>query len=35
VPLVYQGEVVGGVGVSSLPEEEDMILARMGAAVIG
>jgi glc operon protein GlcG len=34
VPLIYQGEVVGGVGVSSLPEEEDMLLARMGAAVI-
>jgi glc operon protein GlcG len=34
VPIVYQGEVVGGVGVSSLPEEEDMVLARMGAALI-
>jgi len=31
VPVVYQGMVVGGVGVSGLPEEEDMVLARMGA----
>ncbi len=34
VPIVYQGQVVGAVGVSSLPEEEDMKLARLGAAVI-
>jgi len=31
VPIVYEGEVVGAVGVSGLPEEEDMILAEMGA----
>lgn len=31
VPVVYQGVVVGGVGVSGLPEEEDMLLARLGA----
>ncbi len=35
VPVVYQGTVVGGVGVSGLPEEEDMVLARLGAGVIG
>jgi glc operon protein GlcG len=35
VPLVYEGQVVGGVGVSGLPESEDMVLARMGAALIG
>jgi glc operon protein GlcG len=35
VPIVYQGQVVGGVGVSGLPEEEDMVLARLGASVIG
>jgi glc operon protein GlcG len=35
VPLVYQGQVVGGVGVSGLPEEEDMVLAALGAAMIG
>ena len=35
VPLYYEGEVVGAVGVSGLPEEEDMILAALGAAVIG
>lgn len=34
VPIVYQGEIVGAVGVSGLPEAEDMVLARMGAAVI-
>ena len=35
VPIVYEGEVVGAVGVSGLPEQEDMVLARMGAALIG
>lgn len=35
VPIVYQGQVIGAVGVSGLPEEEDMVLARMGAALIG
>ena len=34
VPVVYQGQVVGGIGVSGLPEEEDMVLARMGASLI-
>ncbi len=33
VPVIYQGQVVGAVGVSGLPEEEDMVLARMGAAL--
>ncbi len=32
VPLTANGQVVGAVGVSSLPEAEDMELARMGAA---
>jgi glc operon protein GlcG len=35
VPLVYQGQVVGGVGVSGLPEQEDIVLARLGAATLG
>lgn len=35
VPIVYQGQVIGAVGVSGLPEEEDMVLAGMGAALIG
>ena len=35
VPVVYQAQVVGGVGVSNLPEEEDMVLAALGAGVIG
>ncbi|MGL4647949.1 MAG: GlcG/HbpS family heme-binding protein [Caldilineaceae bacterium] len=34
VPILYQGEVVGAVGVSGLPEAEDMVLAALGAAVI-
>ena len=33
VPIVYEGQVVGAVGVSGLAEEEDMVLARMGAAM--
>ena len=32
VPLIYQGQVVGAVGVSGLPEAEDITLARLGAA---
>jgi len=31
VPIVFQGQIVGAVGVSGLPEAEDMVLARMGA----
>ncbi len=34
VPIVYQGQVVGAVGVSGLPEEEDITLARLGANAI-
>jgi glc operon protein GlcG len=34
VPIVADGQVVGGVGVSGLPEAEDVVLARMGAALI-
>ncbi|MEZ4668707.1 MAG: heme-binding protein [Anaerolineae bacterium] len=34
VPLRYQGQVVGAVGVSGLPEEDDIVLARLGAAVL-
>ena len=32
-PILYNGQVVGGVGVSGLPEEEDMALARKGASL--
>lgn len=34
VPIIYNWQVVGAVGVSGLPEEEDMALARMGAALV-
>ncbi len=34
VPLVYKGQVVGGLGVSGLPEEVDMEIARMAAALL-
>ena len=34
VPLFHEGVCVGGVGVSGLPEEEDMVLARMGVKAL-
>jgi glc operon protein GlcG len=34
VPIIYEGQVIGAVGVSSLPEEEDTKMARMGTEVI-
>ena len=34
IPIVYEGEVVGAVGVSGLPEAEDMVLAKMGVDLI-
>ncbi len=35
VPIFYKGQVVGAVGVSGLPEAEDIALAKMGAGLIG
>jgi glc operon protein GlcG len=32
VPVVYQGQIAGAVGVSGLPEQEDMDLAALGIA---
>jgi glc operon protein GlcG len=34
IPIKYKGEIIGGVGVSGLPETEDMILAKLGTNVI-
>jgi len=34
VPIVHEGQVVGAVGVSGLPEAEDMALARLGAQAL-
>jgi glc operon protein GlcG len=34
VPIIYQGQVIGAVGVSGLPEAEDIVLAQTGAAAI-
>jgi glc operon protein GlcG len=34
VPILHEGQVVGAVGVSGLPEEEDMRLAAIGVAAI-
>jgi len=33
VPVIYAGQVVGAVGVSGLPEADDMALARLGAGL--
>lgn len=33
VPLTYQGKVIGAVGVSGVPEEEDMALAQLGVKI--
>ncbi|NWG15258.1 MAG: heme-binding protein [Chloroflexi bacterium] len=30
LPIVYAGQIVGGVGVSGLSEDEDIMLARLG-----
>lgn len=35
VPILYEGVVVGAVGVSGLPEADDIVLARLGAAALG
>jgi glc operon protein GlcG len=34
IPITLHGQVVGAVGVSGLPETDDMALARMGADVM-
>jgi glc operon protein GlcG len=34
VPVVHAGQVIGAVGVSGLPEDEDMRLATLGVAAI-
>ena len=34
VPLRYQGQLVGAVGVSGLPEADDIVLAQLGATVV-
>jgi glc operon protein GlcG len=34
VTIRYKGQIVGAVGVSGLPEEEDMVLAKMGSELI-
>jgi glc operon protein GlcG len=34
VPVIIEGTVVGAVGVSGLPEQEDMVLAQMGVEAI-
>jgi glc operon protein GlcG len=35
VPIIFNGQVVGAVGVSGLPENEDMDIARWGANLLG
>lgn len=33
VPLTYQGKVIGAIGVSGIPEAEDMAMAQVGLTV--
>jgi len=33
VPIRYQGQVIGAIGVSGLSEAEDIVMARMGASL--
>lgn len=35
VPVRHQGQVIGAVGVSGLPEADDVALAHVGAALVG
>lgn len=35
IPIIHEGKIIGGIGVSGLSEEEDEELALLGAAVIG
>ncbi len=35
VPLIHEGQVIGAVGVSGLPEAEDVKLAEIGARALG
>jgi glc operon protein GlcG len=35
VPIVVDGQVVGAVGVSGLPEQDDIRIARAGASLLG
>lgn len=35
VPIIHNGVVIGAVGVSGLPEEEDMVLAQLGVEGLG
>lgn len=34
IPIIYQGEVIGAIGVSGLPESTDIELARLGVGLI-
>lgn len=34
VPVAVQGQIIGAVGVSGLPEADDVVLARLGASLL-
>jgi uncharacterized protein GlcG (DUF336 family) len=34
VPIFYQGQIVGAVGVSGLPEADDIVAAKAGIAAL-
>ncbi len=34
VPIIYQGTVIGGIGISGLPESDDVLLARQAVEIL-
>ncbi|MDM8532128.1 heme-binding protein [Anaerolineales bacterium HSG25] len=35
IPILHDNQIIGAVGVSGLPEDKDVILARLGAELVG
>lgn len=34
VPITYEGQIIGAVGISGLPEEQDIVLAKLGVETL-